>query len=113
MESLVTELIDLINEKSGEHLTVIDVSEITTVTKYVFIFTTNSKVHAQSITKYIINHLIEKDHGKYLMSKSVETNNPWILIDASDMIFHAFDKESREFYNLEKLYFRGNVIYQK
>lgn len=110
MENFITDLISLINEKSGENLKVYDVSEITTVTKYVFIITANSTVHAQSLTKTITDFLITNDFGKFLMSKNIQTNNPWILIDASDFIFHIFDTESREFYNLEKLYVRGNSI---
>ena len=46
----------------------------------------------------------------YLLSKNVPTNNPWILIDASDIIIHIFEKEVRDFYNLEKLYTRGKVV---
>ncbi len=107
MEKLISDLVSLINEKSGENLKVYDVSEITTITKFVFIVTANSNIHAQSLTKYVTDALLENNYGQYLMSKNVETNNPWILVDASDIIFHIFEAESREFYNLEKLYIRG------
>lgn len=112
-KNLINGLIELIKEKQGEHLTLIDVSEVTTTTKYIFILTINSKVHAQSIAKHLIDYLIENGYKEYLMSKNVVTNNPWILIDASDIIFHIFEKETRDFYHLEKLYFRGTTLYSE
>lgn len=107
---LINGLAQLIREKQGEHLTIIDISEITTATHYSVILTVNSKVHAQSITKSLIDYLMANGYKEYLLSKNISTNNPWILIDASDIIVHIFEKEAREFYNLEKLYTRGKVI---
>ena len=31
-------------------------------------------------------------------------NNNWIVLDYSSVILHIFSRDSREFYNLEKLY---------
>lgn len=107
---LINNLAQLIREKQGEHLTVIDISEITATTHYSVILTVNSKVHAESITKSLIDYLMANGYKEYLMSKNISTNNPWILIDASDIIVHIFEKETRDFYNLEKLYTRGKII---
>lgn len=112
MEKLISDLIELIQSKQGEDLKVIEVSEITSTAKYVFILSANSSVHGNSLSGHIIDFLIKNDYGKYLMSKSVDQNNPWILIDSSDIIFHIFQRKEREFYNLEKLYFRGKVLFQ-
>ena len=62
------------------------------------------------MTKNLIDYLIDNGYRDYLLSKNIPTNNPWILIDASDIIIHIFEKEVRDFYNLEKLYTRGKVI---
>ena len=43
---LINGLAQLIREKQGEHLTVVDISEITTTTRYSVILTVNSKFHA-------------------------------------------------------------------
>jgi ribosome-associated protein len=107
---LINGLAQVVREKQGEHLTVIDISGFTTTTKYSVILTVNSKVHAESMTKNLIDYLIANGYREYLLSKNVQTNNPWILIDASDIIIHIFEKEVRDFYNLEKLYTRGKII---
>lgn len=110
MEQIITSLIDVINANAGEDLKVYNVAEITTVTKYIFIVTANSSVHAQSLTKHVTNTIHEHQHDKYLMTKNIQTNNPWVLIDASDILVHIFDSKSREFYNLEKLYLKAESI---
>lgn len=110
MEKMITKLIEFLNSKEAERLVAVDVSGITTTAKYVFIMSANSQVHANSLAEHIKSFLLENDYGQYLMSKSIKTNNPWILIDASDLIFHVFQREEREFYNLEKLYFRGTIL---
>ncbi len=113
MEKKLDDLIKLLKDKSAEHITLFDVSEITTVTKYIFIMTANSTVHAESLCKYIIDYLIANDLGSYLMSKNYTASNPWILLDASELIFHIFNGDAREYYNLEKLYFRGKVLFNE
>lgn len=110
MEKMITKLIEMLNSKEAENLIAIDVSGITTTAKYIFIMSANSQVHANSLSEHIKQFLIDNDYAKYMMSKSLKLNNPWILIDASDFIFHVFQREEREFYNLEKLYYRGTVL---
>lgn len=111
MENMITKLIEFLNSKEAERLIAVDVSEITTTAKYIFIMSANSQVHANSLAEHIKSFLIENDYGQYMMSKNITVNNPWILLDASDFIFHIFQREEREFYNLEKLYFRGAVLH--
>ncbi|MCG8570705.1 MAG: ribosome silencing factor [Spirochaetes bacterium] len=110
MEKIVHQLQTLIEEKQGDNLIIYDVSEVTTTTSYVFIVTANSVVHARSLANSIIDEINHSEWDSLLMSKKYDQNNPWILIDCSEMIFHIFQKEARDYYHLEKLYFRGVII---
>ena len=103
-------LIELINSKKGEDILVIDVEEITVVAKYIVIITATSLVHSNSLGKYIIN-FFEENGFDNLYKKRPDLNNPWVLIDASDIIVNIFLPETRDFYNLDRLYFKGKILY--
>jgi len=111
MEKIVENLIKLIDEKKGENIIVIDVDETSGFAKYIFIVTVNSLVHSKSLGKYIIDFFIENELKKFLYSKHIETSNPWVLIDGGNIIVHLFMQDTREYYELEKLYFKGKMIY--
>lgn len=110
MDDKVKGLIELIEEKSGENVIVYDVNEITTIAKYIFIITANSQVHAGALANHIMEYISKTEKDMLNTNKKIDTSNPWILIDSSDFVFHIFQKEEREFYQLEKLYFRGKNI---
>ena len=39
-------------------------------------------------------------------------DSSWLLVEAKDILIHIFNNESREFYNLEDIYFDCEIIYQ-
>ena len=45
-------------------------------------------------------------------SKRVEgsANSSWILMDYNDVVIHIFNKEEREFYNLDKVWSDGELV---
>jgi ribosome-associated protein len=105
------DLIKLIEDKKGMDVVVIDVEQITTIAKYIIIMTSTSMVHSNSLAKYIID-FFEKSNLNSLYKKNIVLNNPWILIDGSDIIANIFLKETREFYSLEKIFFKGKIIHK-
>jgi len=105
-------MLSLIDEKKGENITCIDIQNITTIAKYLIIVTGNSQTHSSSLAGHVIDFFYLQELQELLFKKDPNTANPWILIDASDYLINIFQKETREFYALEKLYFKGNIIYQ-
>ena len=104
------ELIDLIEDKKGINPVSIDVEDVASIAKYIIIVTANSSVHSKSLTNYILE--LFKDNNMRLYNKNPDTQNPWILIDSGEIIVHIFQSEARKFYDLEKLYFKGKVVYR-
>lgn len=104
------ELVALIEDKKGMNIVTIDVEEVTSIAKYIIIVTATSMVHSKSLTNYILKFF--KENNEKLYNKNLETNNPWILIDAANTIVHIFQSDERKFYDLEKLYFKGKVVYR-
>jgi len=104
-------MLKLLDSKKAEDITAIDISDVSSMAKYIIIVTANSSVHSRTLAKYIIDFFKENNLNNYLFNKSIDFNNPWILIDASDFIINIFLSETREFYNLEKLFFKGKIIF--
>jgi len=105
---IVDKIIELLDEKQGIDLKVINVEEIIPITSYIVIVTANSTVHAKSLANNIFSYFKNSKLGNMINNRP-DLNNPWILIDAKDILINIFLKETRDFYSLDKLYFKGKV----
>ena len=75
--------------------------------KNIIISTANSNTQMNGVVKKI---------GDILNNKSTLNvegkDSSWLLVEAKDILIHIFNNESREFYNLEDIYFDCEIIYQ-
>lgn len=101
---LITEIIAGIEDVKGENIMILDLREIeNTVCDYFIICdgSSNTQVNA-------ISGSIQKKVSKILKDKpwhvEGENNAEWILIDYVNVVVHVFQKQVREFYNLEGLW---------
>lgn len=96
------------DEKKAIGITAIDISEISILADYFVICSGNNpnQVHA------ICDNISEKmNQNGYSTNKTEGYNNAnWILMDYGDLIIHIFDKESRSFYNLERIWADGKIV---
>ena len=76
--------------------------EISPMADYFVIMTGGSDRQVQAIT----NAIVEKAHEENVKIGSVEGKNhaQWVLVDLGDVVVHVFREETRQFYNLEKLW---------
>ncbi|MBN2545594.1 MAG: ribosome silencing factor [Spirochaetes bacterium] len=105
---IVDKIIKLLDEKKGIDIKVIDVEEIIAITSYIIIVTANSTVHAKSLANNILS-FFKNSKLNSMINHRPDLNNSWILIDAKDILINIFLKETRDFYSLDKLYFKGKV----
>ena len=93
---------DVLDERKGQEITVIDVIGKTSVTDYMVVVTSTSERHANALCNYVL----EKAKEKGLTPLSVEglQSSDWVLLDLGDIILHIFTAEARDFYQLEKLW---------
>ena len=97
-----------LDEKKGEDIQVIDISEISILGDY-FIITNGSN---PSQVTALVDNVEEKMAlaGYHLNQREGSTSGSWVLLDYADVIVHIFDKENRLFYNLERIWNDGKRI---
>lgn len=99
---LANNITDLIFNKKGYDVKILDLRKLTTITDYFVICTGDSDTQVKAIADEVDKQL--RDEGiKSWHTEGYQGLN-WVLIDFVDVVVHVFKKETREFYNLEKLW---------
>ena len=94
--------------KKAIDVTILDLSGLTVIADYFVICSGDSTTHVKAISRFIEEELAKK-HQKLLSSEGVAYSH-WILLDYGDVIVHIFEKETRAYYNLEKLWMDAKIM---
>lgn len=91
------------SEKKAFDLVALDLREVATFTEFFIIASGANQRQVQAIADEI-----EEKLKKELKSRPVRTEGystaEWVLMDYGDFIVHIFEKNAREFYDLERLW---------
>ncbi len=104
MESieLANKITELIFNKKGFDVKVMDLKKLTTMSDYFIICSADSEPQVKAIADEVEKNL--RDEGIKVWHKEGYRALQWVLLDYVDVIVHVFKKDAREFYNLEKLW---------
>ena len=93
---------EVLENRKATDVKVIYVRERTSLTSYFVLATGQSSTHVRALAGEV-EHKMEL---RALPAFGVEgrDNDAWIAMDYSDVIVRIFNRESRAFYNLDKLY---------
>lgn len=97
-----------LDDKMGEDIRILDISNISVLADYFIIAHGNNSNHVRAL----IDFTEEKLNKAGYETKNIEGthNGSWVLMDFKDIIVHVFDKDSRVFYDLERVWSEGKVI---
>ena len=101
-KQLITLVLSALDDGKGKDIKVIDVRDKTNITDYMVIASGTSDRHVVSLA----DHVVEKAKENHLTPLGVEGENTgeWVLVDLGDAIIHVMKPQTREFYQLEKLW---------
>ena len=105
---IVKKAVNALEDKKAEDITVIDISEVSSIADY-FIIANGSNVNQLAAMQDAVDEVFYKA-GIHAKQVEGNKNSTWILIDYNDVIVHLFDKEDRLFYDLERIWKDGKVI---
>ena len=103
MTSLETakNIVKILDNKKAMDIDLIKTQELTIVSDYFIIANGTSNTHVRALAEEVEEEMsklgVEPDH-----IEGRETG--WILLDYGCVLVHVFDPQSREYYNLERLW---------
>ena len=101
---LITEIVKGIEEVKGENISILDLREIeNSVCDYFIICEGNSNTQVNAISSSI-QKLVSKSLKDKPWHVEGESNGEWVLLDYVNVVAHVFQREVRQFYNLEGLW---------
>ena len=103
-KKLIRLIIDAIENVKGNEISLLDLRKLDNrVSDYFIICDGNSNTQVNAIIGSIIKNVSKKLRDKPWGVEGTE-NAEWVLLDYIDVVVHVFQKEKREFYDLESLW---------
>lgn len=91
-----------LEDAKAHDIAVLDVRKISDFTDYMVIATGTSNRHVQSTAERVVDRL--REHGRRPVGVEGKQIGDWILIDFGDVVVHVMREQTRDFYNIEKLW---------
>ena len=103
-EELVEAIIEGLQERKAVDIVKIDLRKIdSSVCKYFVICNGTSNTHVTGLADEVEDYVREKINEKVWKKEGLQ-NAQWILLDYADVVVHIFQKEYRDFYQIESLW---------
>lgn len=75
---------------------------MTTITDYMVIATGTSGRHVSSLVDHLL--IRAKQLGIEVLGVEGRSHSDWVLVDLGDVLVHVMQRETRTFYDLERLW---------
>lgn len=100
-KDLARETVKILDKKKAENIKVIQITELTIIADYFVIASGTSSTHTKALAEDVEFELSKQGiEPAHIEGRATG----WTLIDYSAVLVHVFEKESREYYNLERLW---------
>jgi ribosome-associated protein len=107
----VLEVSRLLEEHRGEEVRALYIGEMSSWTDYFIICTVRSPTHLRGLVRSLEGYFSENGLRPLTPRKTSRNAEGWVLIDCGNFVIHLMDQQHREFYELEKLWFKNELIY--
>ncbi len=101
-DQLLQLVLDALDDLKAREVAVLDVRGKTSVTDYMVVASGTSERHVHALAEKVVEKLAE--HKIKPLGVEGEYARDWMLVDVGDVIVHVMLPETRNFYQLEKLW---------
>lgn len=103
-DDLIAVIIKGIDDVKGENIQLLDLRELeNTVCDYFIICSGNSNTQVNAIAG-AVQKLVSKELKDKPWHIEGQVNSEWVLMDYVNVVVHIFQKQVREFYDIESLW---------
>lgn len=101
-DQLLTLTKNALEDKKAKDIKILDVRKFSSFTDFMIVATGNTARHVKALAQNVI---AEAKANKYRpLGEEGDNTSEWILVDLGDIIVHLMQPETRDFYQLEKLW---------
>ena len=101
-QQLLDLALDKVDDMKARDIVKLDVRDVSSITDYLVICSGNSKRHVQSIADHVAKEA--RDAGEPPIGQEGQDIGEWVLVDLGDVVVHVMQDQTRDFYDLEKLW---------
>ncbi len=103
IETIVNDVAKILDEKRALDIEIMHVRDLTSIADYFIVCTGTSNTHLKTLSEEVERLMEEKYQMRPHHIEGYETAS-WILADYGFMVVHAFHRDQRQFYSLERLW---------
>ncbi len=108
-KELALKIAEILDEKKGENITILDVSHMTSVTDYFVICSARNTIQVGTLAEDVEEKLVEIE-GLEARRREGYRESRWVVLDYASVIVHVFHEQEREYYNIERLWMDGSNV---
>ncbi len=99
-----------LESKKAENIKIIDITSLSDIADYFILATANNPNQMDALQDAVEEYMIRENIPVKNIEGQIKDKSNWILMDYTDIVVHIFDREAREFYDLEHIWKGGPVI---
>lgn len=93
----------ILDDRKGLDIKLLEVTDVTSVADYFLICTGTSGPHVKTLCDSVEAVVADELHEP-LLHREGHRGGTWVLLDFGCLVVHVFTNETREFYDLERLW---------
>ena len=91
-----------LDDRKGVDIALLEIAEVTTLADHFLICTGTSSTHVKSLCDSVEEALDQA--GEPALRREGHRGGTWVLLDYGCLVVHVFTEETRQFYDLERLW---------
>ncbi len=100
-EKIISIAVNALNDKKAMNISAMEVGELTVIAECFIIATATSNTHVRALADIVEEKLSEAGfEPTHVEGKATG----WILLEYSGVVIHIFTRDTREYYNLDRIW---------